>query len=69
MFETQAYSSKDVKAQGNLFNCLVQAAKDEQLTTQEEVTGDMFVINSMGHYTTAHLFAYIFLLPAAHPEV
>jgi cytochrome P450 len=69
MFETQAYSSKDVKAQGNLFNCLVQAAKDEQPTTQEEVTGDMFVIDFMGHDTTAHLFAYTFLLPAAHPEV
>ena len=69
MFEEETYSSKDVKAQGNLINSLVRASKEDKLITQEEVIGNMFVFNFAGHDTTAHSFAYTFMLLAAHPEV
>jgi len=69
MFEEQEEHVKEGKAQGNLITSLVRASKEDKLITQDEVIGNVFVFNFAGHDTTAHSFAFTFMLLAAHPEV
>jgi cytochrome P450 len=69
MFDEQAQPGQEDKARGNLITSLVRASKDDKLITQDEVIGNIFVFNFAGHDTTAHSFAFTFMLLAAHPEV
>lgn len=69
MFEEEAYNTQGEKAQGNLIESLVRASKDDKIITQDEVIGNIFVFNFAGHDTTAHSFAFTFMLLAAYPEV
>ena len=69
MFEEQAQSVRNEKAQGNLITSLVRASLDDKLITQEEVIGNIFVFNFAGHDTTSHSFAFTIMLLAAHPGV
>ncbi len=70
MFNESAQASKNgQKARGNLIGSLVKASKDDKLITPEEVIGNIFVFSFAGHDTTAHSFAFSFMLLAGHPDV
>jgi len=69
MFQEHKNSTRNDKAQGNLIESLVRASVDEKLISQDEVIGNIFVFNFAGHDTTAHSFAFTFMLLAAHPNV
>ncbi|PSN70574.1 cytochrome P450 [Corynespora cassiicola Philippines] len=69
MFKEQAESAQGEKAQGNLITSLVRASVEDQLITQDEVIGNIFVFNFAGHDTTSHSLAFTLMLLAAHPEV
>ncbi|KAF1957293.1 cytochrome P450 [Byssothecium circinans] len=66
MFEE---NSQHTNARGNLITSLVRASSDSKVITPEEVIGNIFVLNFAGHDTTAHSFAFTFMLLAANPEV
>jgi len=57
------------KVQGNLISSLVHASLHENSLKPEEVVGNIFVFNFAGHDTTAHSFAFTFMLLAGRPEV
>lgn len=61
----------------NFMTSLVKASQDEARSssgaaaglTEQEIYGNMFVLNFAGHDTTAHTFTFALYLLAAHPEV
>jgi cytochrome P450 len=69
MFEENAQSAQDGTAQGNLISSLVRASVEDKLISREEVMGNIFVYNFAGHDTTAHSFAFTFMLLAVNPHV
>jgi cytochrome P450 len=69
MWKESSASQHDEKARGNLISSLVRAASQDSLLTHEEVIGNIFVVNFAGHDTTAHSFAFTFMLLAGHIEV
>ena len=66
---SEATAQKQQPAQGNLITSLVCASVEYKLLSRDEVIGNMFVYNFAGHDTTAHSFAFTFMLLAANPEV
>ena len=69
MFNESSQAQHGQKATGNLISSLVRASRDEKLITYEEVIGNIFVYSFAGHDTTAHSFAFTFMLLASYPEV
>jgi cytochrome P450 len=69
MFKETAEAEHGDQARGNLISSLVRASTDEKLITREEVIGNIFVFSFAGHDTTAHSFAFTFMLFAGHLEV
>ncbi|KAF2709046.1 putative cytochrome P450 [Pleomassaria siparia CBS 279.74] len=69
MFEENTQMAQEKEAQGNLMTSLVRASVDDNLLSREEVMGNMFVYNFAGHDTTAHAFAFTFMLLALNPAV
>jgi cytochrome P450 len=69
MFDENSQTSQDQPTQGNLLTSLVRASVEDKLITREEVIGNIFVYNFAGHDTTAHSFAFTFMLLAANPDV
>jgi cytochrome P450 len=69
MFNESSQAEHGQKARGNLISSLVRASTDEKLITPEEVIGNIFVFSFAGHDTTAHSFAFTFMLLAGHLEV
>ncbi|KAF2865485.1 cytochrome P450 [Massariosphaeria phaeospora] len=65
--ETQ--QNKQQGTRGNLLTSLARASIEDKTITPEEVYGNIFVYNFAGHDTTAHTFAFTFMLLAAYPEV
>ncbi|KAF1956845.1 cytochrome P450 [Byssothecium circinans] len=61
--------AREEKARGNLLTSLVRASVEENLLSREEVMGNIFVYNFAGHDTTAHTFAFTFMLLAINPSV
>ena len=69
MFNETSQAEYGQKAKGNLISSLVCACTDEKLITPEEVIGNIFVFSFAGHDTTAHSFAFSFMLLAGNLEV
>ncbi|KAF2688987.1 cytochrome P450 monooxygenase-like protein [Lentithecium fluviatile CBS 122367] len=69
MFDENAEKAQDGTARGNLITSLVRASVDDKLISREEVIGNIFVYNFAGHDTTAHSFAFTFILLALNPDV
>jgi cytochrome P450 len=69
MFEENSAGAQDQPEKGNLISSLVRASVEDKLISREEVFGNIFVYNFAGHDTTAHSFAFTFMLLAANPEV
>lgn len=69
MFHENSQAEHGQKARGNLISSLVRASTEEKLITPEEVIGNIFVFSFAGHDTTAHSFAFTFMLLAGHLEV
>jgi cytochrome P450 len=71
-------SSSSMPGDHNLMKSLVRASQDEAKTssgalgpglTEQEIYGNMFVLNFAGHDTTAHTFTFSLYFLAAHREV
>ncbi|KAH7110906.1 cytochrome P450 monooxygenase-like protein, partial [Dendryphion nanum] len=69
MFDENSPEVQSPMAHGNLITSLVRASVNDNLISREEVFGNIFVYNFAGHDTTAHSFAFSFVLLAANPEV
>lgn len=69
MYSETSEAKRGEKATGNLISSLVRASTHEKLITPEEVIGNIFVFSFAGHDTTAHSFAFNFMLLAGHIEV
>lgn len=69
MWEERSAADHDGKARGNLISSLVRASSEDKLESTEEVIGNIFVVNFAGHDTTAHSFAFTFMLLAGNIDV
>jgi cytochrome P450 len=69
MWAERSTDDHDGKARGNFISSLVRASSEDKLDSTEEVIGNIFVVNFAGHDTTAHSFAFTFMLLAWNIEV
>jgi cytochrome P450 len=77
VYEAEKKAAADSSASSSLndYNLMAQLVRASQAPdevnglTEQEIYGNMFVINFAGHDTTAHSFCFAIYFLAAHPEV